>query len=303
MTWSRRLRRSPRTASRLTLLGQTSTRTDTTSRRSAGSPRSRPAGTWAATCRSTRRPDRRHCCGPSTGSATDPGARASRDSGSSLPPWDLSERLVAAIADCPSVCEHLHLPVQAGDDTVLRRMGRQYTVAAYLELVDRLRSAVPDIALTTDVIVGFCGETEAQFESTLALLDQVRFDGVFAAAFSPRPGTPAARMPDDVPAAVKRRRLNTLLALQEGIGLERNRAWVGQPSEVLVDQVRPARSHDHDAPEAPPANRGWPAADRHNKLAHLDGGPDLVGSPRDGHGSSTRAVRAPGAGAGGFRRA
>jgi len=191
-------------------------------------------------------------------------------------PWDLSERLVAAIADCPSVCEHLHLPVQAGDDTVLRRMGRQYTVAAYLELVDRLRSAVPDIALTTDVIVGFCGETEAQFESTLALLDQVRFDGVFAAAFSPRPGTPAARMPDDVPAAVKRRRLNTLLALQEGIGLERNRAWVGQPIEVLVDQVRPARSHDHDAPEAPPAPR-VAGRDRHNKLVHLDGGPDLVG--------------------------
>ncbi len=191
-------------------------------------------------------------------------------------PWDLSQRLIEAMAECPSVCEHLHLPVQAGDDAVLRRMGRQYTVAAYLELVDRLRSAIPGIALTTDVIVGFCGETDTQFEATLALLEQVRFDGVFAAAFSPRPGTPAARLPDDVPAAVKRRRLNTLLAVQEGIGLERNRAWVGRPIEVLVDQVRPARSHDHDAPGAPSTPR-VAGRDRHNKLVHLDGGPDLVG--------------------------
>jgi len=217
-------------------------------------------------------------------------------------PWDLSERLVAAIADCPSVCEHLHLPVQAGDDTVLRRMGRQYTVAAYRELVDRLRSAVPDIALTTDVIVGFCGETEAQFESTLALLDQVRFDGVFAAAFSPRPGTPAARMPDDVPAAVKRRRLNTLLALQEGIGLERNRAWVGQPSEVRVDQVRPARSmtttrpRRHRQPRV--AGRGPPQQARPSRRRPRPGG-----SPRDGHGRARGPYALPPGWCRGFRRA
>src|SRR5690606_28590510 len=126
-------------------------------------------------------------------------------------PWDLSDRLIAAMAECPSVCEHLHLPVQAGDDSVLRRMGRQYTVEAYLELVDRLRAAIPGICLTTDVIVGFCGETDAQYQATLDLLRTVRFDGVFAAAFSPRPGTPAARLADDVPADVKRSRLNTLL--------------------------------------------------------------------------------------------
>lgn len=191
-------------------------------------------------------------------------------------PWDLSERLVAAMAECPSVCEHLHLPVQAGDDAVLRRMGRQYTVSAYLELVDRLRSAIPDIALTTDVIVGFCGETEAQFERTLALLEQVRFDGVFAAAFSPRPGTPAARLPDDVPPDVKRRRLNELLALQERIGLERNRSWVGRTTEVLVDEVRPPRSHDHHGDDAPAAPR-VAGRNRHNKLVHLDGAAELVG--------------------------
>ena len=162
-------------------------------------------------------------------------------------PWDLSDRLVEAIAECDSVCEHLHLPVQSGDDTVLRRMGRQYTIEHYLERLERIRTAVPGITVSTDVIVGFCGETEAQFEATLRLLEQVRYDQVFAAAFSPRPGTPAARLPDDVPAAEKRRRLNVLLALQERIGLERNRAWLGRTVEVLVEGVVPARAHDHDA--------------------------------------------------------
>ncbi len=191
-------------------------------------------------------------------------------------PWDLSTRLIDAMAGCDSVCEHLHLPVQAGDDAVLRRMGRQYTVDAYLELVARLRDAVPGIALTTDVIVGFCGETDAQFQQTLALLRTVRYDSVFAAAFSPRPGTPASRLPDDVPAEVKRQRLNALLELQEGIGLERNQAWVGRQVEVLIDQVRPPRSHDHDAPGDPGAPR-VAGRTRHNKLVHLDGGPELVG--------------------------
>ncbi len=191
-------------------------------------------------------------------------------------PWDLSSRLIDAMAECESVCEHLHLPVQAGDDAVLHRMGRQYTVDAYLDLVGRLRAAVPDIALTTDIIVGFCGETDAQFQHTLDLLRAVRFDGVFAAAFSPRPGTPASRLPDDVPAAVKRQRLNTLLDLQEGICLERNLAWVGRTVEVLVDQVRPPRSHDHDAPAGGVGPR-VAGRSRHNKLVHLDGGPELVG--------------------------
>ncbi len=162
-------------------------------------------------------------------------------------PWDLSDRLIAALADCPSVCEHLHLPVQSGDDAVLRRMGRQYTIEHYQERLARIREAVPGITISTDVIVGFCGETEDQFQATLALLDDVRYDQVFAAAYSPRPGTPATKLPDDVPADVKRRRLNELLARQEAIGLERNRAWLGREVEVLVDTIVPPRSHDHDA--------------------------------------------------------
>ena len=201
-------------------------------------------------------------------------------------PWDLTDRLIAAIAECPSVCEHLHLPVQAGDDTVLRRMGRQYSADSYLGLITRLRAAVPGISLTTDVIVGFCGETLDQFERTLALLRTVRYDQVFAAAFSPRPGTPAARLPDDVPAAEKRRRLNELLAVQEAIGLERNQAWVGRTTEVLVEQIRPPRSHDHPETGTEPAGPPRPLADDHvrlsgrnreHRLVHLDGASTLLG--------------------------
>ena len=205
-------------------------------------------------------------------------------------PWDLSDRLIAALADCPSVCEHLHLPVQSGDDAVLRRMGRQYTIEHYQERLARIREAVPGIAISTDVIVGFCGETDAQFRSSLALLDAVRYDQVFAAMYSPRPGTPATRLDDDVPPAVKRERLNELLALQERIGAERNGGWVGQEVEVLVDTVAKPRSHEHaDEPEATAGDEHHDAdapvvaaprvsgRTRQNKLVHLAGSEDLVG--------------------------
>jgi tRNA-2-methylthio-N6-dimethylallyladenosine synthase len=198
-------------------------------------------------------------------------------------PWDLSDRLIAAIADCPSVCEHLHLPVQSGDDAVLRRMGRQYTIEHYLERLARIREAIPGIAISTDVIVGFCGETDAQFRSTLRLLETVRYDQVFAAAYSERPGTPATHLADDVPADIKRGRLNELLALQEEIGLERNEAWIGREVDVLVDRVVPPRLHDHDenggdvAPTAAPDQIRLSGRSRQNKLVHVAGGPDLLG--------------------------
>jgi tRNA-2-methylthio-N6-dimethylallyladenosine synthase len=195
-------------------------------------------------------------------------------------PWDLSDRLIAALAECDSVCEHLHLPVQSGSDPVLRRMGRQYTVEHYLERLDRIRGAVRGIAISTDVIVGFCGETEAQFEETLHLLETVRYDQVFAAAYSPRPGTPATRLDDDVPAADKRRRLNTLLAVQERIGLERNEAWLGREVEVLVDSVTAPSAHGHGSDDRP-TESATPLAGRtrSNKLVHLAGDPALVGQP------------------------
>jgi tRNA-2-methylthio-N6-dimethylallyladenosine synthase len=196
-------------------------------------------------------------------------------------PWDLSDRLIAAMADCPSVCEHLHLPVQSGDDAVLRRMGRQYTIEHYMERLARIREAIPGIAVSTDIIVGFCGETDSQFRSTLRLLETVRYDQVFAAAYSERPGTPATHLADDVPADVKRARLNELLALQEEIGFDRNRAWLGRDVDVLVDRVVPPRLHDHDqggregTPDGPGARVS--GRSRQNKLVHLAGGEDLIG--------------------------
>jgi tRNA-2-methylthio-N6-dimethylallyladenosine synthase len=195
-------------------------------------------------------------------------------------PWDLSDRLIAAMADCPSVCEHLHLPVQSGDDAVLRRMGRQYTTEHYLERLAKIRAAVPDIAISTDVIVGFCGETEEQFRATLRLLETVRYDQVFAAAYSERPGTPATHLADDVPADVKRRRLNELLAVQEAIGLQRNQAWLGREVDVLVDTVTAPRGHGHA--EVEPTNGAdtgehVSGRTRQNKLVHVEGGAQLLG--------------------------
>ncbi len=205
-------------------------------------------------------------------------------------PWDLSDRLIEAMAECPSVCEALHLPVQSGSDTMLRRMGRQYTIDHYLERLGRIREAVPGIALSTDVITGFCGETDDEYESTLRLLEIVRYDQVFAAAYSERPGTPATRLADDVPTAEKRRRLVELLALQEGIGLERNAAWAGRTTEVLVDTIVPPRAHDHDDEEAagtadsrdafahlPEGVVHLAGRSRENKLVHVAGSPSLVG--------------------------
>ena len=167
-------------------------------------------------------------------------------------------------------------------------MGRQYTIEHYHERLDRIRDAIPHVAITTDVNTRFCGETEAQFESTLRLLERVQYDQVFAAAYSERPGTPATHLADDVPAEDKRRRLNTLLALQEPIGLDRNRAWLGRDVEVLVDTIVPPRSHEHEDADEPslialgPRNGNGPADSRsddvhltgrtrQNKLVHLSG--------------------------------
>ena len=152
-------------------------------------------------------------------------------------PWDLSDRLIAALADCRSVCEHLHLPVQSGDDAVLRRMGRQYTIEHYLERLARIREAVPGSRSRPTSSSGSAARPRPSSRRRCALLETVRYDQVFAAAYSPRPGTPATRLADDVPADVKRRRLNELLAVQEAIGLERNEAWLGREVEVLVDAV------------------------------------------------------------------
>ncbi len=150
-------------------------------------------------------------------------------------PSGCTEELARAFRDLPPVCPHLHLPVQSGSDRILKSMRRGYTAEKYLEAVERLRSYVPNIALTTDIIVGYPGETEEDFEATRALMRVSRFDNSFIFKFSPRPGTPAAQMNDDVSPEEKDRRNKVLLADQDEIGVANNAAWVGQMVEVLVE--------------------------------------------------------------------
>ncbi|HEY6379476.1 MAG TPA: MiaB/RimO family radical SAM methylthiotransferase [Candidatus Dormibacteraeota bacterium] len=150
-------------------------------------------------------------------------------------PRNASTRLFAAMRDLGTACEQLHLPVQAGDDAVLRRMRRVYSIGEYEEAVALARATVPGVAVSTDIIVGFCGETEAEFQRTDELLRRTRFDVVHLQAYSPRPGTAAMRRADDVPREEKKRRLNHLLALQRSIALQRNLTLVGEVVEVLVE--------------------------------------------------------------------
>ncbi|HPA81975.1 MAG TPA: tRNA (N6-isopentenyl adenosine(37)-C2)-methylthiotransferase MiaB [Thermoanaerobaculales bacterium] len=150
-------------------------------------------------------------------------------------PRHFDDRLIGVLARRPAVSRYLHLPVQSGSDRVLQRMHRRYTRAEYLDLVSRIRSAVPDINLSTDVIVGFPGETEADVAATLELVEQVRFGQVFGFAFSPRPRTPAARYPGQVPEPVRKERLQRLFALTDRISLELNQSLVGTVARVLID--------------------------------------------------------------------
>jgi tRNA-2-methylthio-N6-dimethylallyladenosine synthase len=150
-------------------------------------------------------------------------------------PSDMTERLVDAIATHPTVMPQLHLPVQSGSDAVLGRMARGYRVEEYEALVARLRARIPDLALSTDVIVGFPGETDTDFAATETLVARVRYDSAFLFKYSPREGTRAGKWEDDVPDDEKARRLERLVALQEAIGAEINRALVGADVEVLVE--------------------------------------------------------------------
>ncbi len=156
-------------------------------------------------------------------------------------PKDLSDELIEAFGSLPKLCHHLHLPVQSGDDEILRRMNRHYTAAQYLDLVGRLRAACPDIALTTDLIVGFPGETRAQFEHTLELVRQAGYDGAFSFKYSPRLGTPAAAMADQVPDEEKKARLAELNRVLEQTGQPRHEAYLGQTVEVLVERTNDRR--------------------------------------------------------------
>jgi tRNA-2-methylthio-N6-dimethylallyladenosine synthase len=150
-------------------------------------------------------------------------------------PKDVGDKLLRAIKDTAKVCEHIHLPVQSGSDKILAKMNRGYTAEHYLNLVDKLRRAVPDIAITTDLIVGFPGETARDFQATLRLMKEADFDAAYTFKYSSRPGTAAAEMDDDVPAEVKKERLEELSNLQEKITGRKNAALVGKTVEVLAE--------------------------------------------------------------------
>ena len=150
-------------------------------------------------------------------------------------PKDFREPVIAALVECASVCEHVHLPLQSGSSHVLKRMRRTYDRERYLRLVDRLRDAIPDLALGTDLIVGFPGETEEDFEETLEVVEEVRFDSAFTFIFSPRSGTEAASLLDQVRDEVKHERLERLVEVVQRSAAERNAERVGLVEEVLVE--------------------------------------------------------------------
>jgi tRNA-2-methylthio-N6-dimethylallyladenosine synthase len=180
-------------------------------------------------------------------------------------PADLSEELIQAFSDLPKLCEHIHLPFQSGSSRILKAMHRGYTKESYLEKIDRLREGCPSIALTADVIVGFPGEEERDFEETLELLQRVRFDDLFSFKYSPRKGTRAAQFQDKVEEKVKQDRLSTLQEIQKEITLQKNQELEGCVEEILVEGL--SKQSDRDVT----------GRTRSNKIANFEGGLDLVG--------------------------
>ncbi len=180
-------------------------------------------------------------------------------------PKDLSWRLLQTMTAVPALCEHLHLPIQSGDNEVLTRMGRGYTCEHFAQIISAARTVMPAISITTDVMVGFPGETPAQFDNTMRAFESIRFDQAFMFKYNDRPGTRAAEMPDKVPEEEKQRRLAELIELQNDIARDINRATEGQAFRVLVE-----------GPDlkTPGAVRG---RTRHNKIMIFPGTPDLIG--------------------------
>lgn len=175
----------------------------------------------------------------------------------------MTDRILEAVRDLPKVCPHIEVPIQAGDDEVLERMKRGYTSAEYRALIDRIRSMVPDVAINTDIIVGFCGETAEQFERTVEIVRDLKFDKVHLARYSPRPGTVSERrMVDDVPEAEKIRRHKLLETLQEKISTAINQRLLGEIVEVLVEDRHKGK---------------WRGRSRQNKLVFIESNLPLRG--------------------------
>jgi len=170
-------------------------------------------------------------------------------------PRHMTDSMIERMAHLPKVCEHLNIPVQAGDNSLLKRMKRGYTLEEYYERIERVRELWPQVSLSTDVIVGFCGETEEEFEHTLAMLEKIRFDVVHVAAYSVRPGTVAARWEDDVPLPEKKRRLHAVEEVQAKIASEINQNYLGRIEEVMVEDINTNHGRQQ-----------WKGRNRANKL-------------------------------------
>jgi tRNA-2-methylthio-N6-dimethylallyladenosine synthase len=179
-------------------------------------------------------------------------------------PAYMTEEVIAAIAEEKNICEHVHLAVQSGSDRVLRAMRRGYTKDQFLALVDRIKKAVPEVNITTDVIVGFPGEEEEDFAATLSLIKEVRFGTVYVAAYSPRPGTPAEPLGDPIPQAEKARRLQEVLSLTREIALELHKERIGKAVEILGEEYIPEKGMVM-------------GKTRDYRTVLVQGGPELVG--------------------------
>src|SRR5690606_5034005 len=180
-------------------------------------------------------------------------------------PRDFDDHLIEVLAKGGNLVEHIHLPVQSGSSTILKRMSRKYNREQHLELVAKIKKAIPNAVLTTDIIVGFPGETEEQFEETYSLVKEVEFEFAFSFIYSARAGTPAAEMEDDVPVEVKKQRLYRLNELLASISRKKNEAMVGQEVEVLFESV----SKNNE--------KVLSGRTRSNKLVHVEGPQDWIG--------------------------
>jgi tRNA-2-methylthio-N6-dimethylallyladenosine synthase len=180
-------------------------------------------------------------------------------------PKDLSDELIAAIRDCKKVCHHMHLPLQSGSSEILKRMNRHYTKEQYLELVEKLRREIPDIAITTDIIVGFPGETEEDFAETMDVVKKVEYDSAFTFIYSKRTGTPAAVMEDQVPEDVIKRRFDELLKCVQTISAKKAEALTGKTYPVLIEEQN---AQDETLVTGRLSN---------NSVVHLKGTVDMIG--------------------------
>ena len=179
-------------------------------------------------------------------------------------PKDLSDELIEVMGQSKKICKHLHLPVQSGSTRILQKMNRRYTKEQYLELVAKIRKAVPDISLTTDIIVGFPGETEEDFQETLDIVRKVRYDSAFTFIYSRRTGTPAAAMPDQIPENVVKDRFDRLLALVQEKGRKASSRFEGTVQEILVEEESKEKGI-------------FTGRTEYNLLVHFPGCQDLIG--------------------------